>query len=73
MSAGLDWRCRYAGVDKVIGLALEPLVLALVVFGFEGGEDRSVVGAAFADQLIDDAGQALYHGGEIFGGFLPAP
>ena len=57
---------------KVSGLALKPPALALVVLGFEGGEDGSVVGAAFADQLIDDACQALCHGGESFGGFLPA-
>ena len=42
---GLDWRCRDECVAKVGGLALEPLVLALVVFGFEGGEDGIVVGA----------------------------
>lgn len=45
VSEGLDWLCRYEGVAKVGGLALEPLVLALVVFGFEGGEDGIVVGA----------------------------
>jgi hypothetical protein len=55
VSAGLDRRCRDECVATVGGLALEPLVLALVVFGFEGGEDGIVVGAAIADQLIDDA------------------
>ena len=72
VSEGLDWRCRDESVAKVGGLALEPLVLSLVVFGFECGEDGIVVGAMFADQFINDAGQAVGHGGKSFGGSLPA-